>query len=296
MGFKLFLLLEKFLMILPKKVRKSFFVFLAKIAYYLSPRYRNIGFINLNFIFGDKLTQKEKEEIIKYSFKNLLLNFLHLMEIRHMSKDDLAKKVTIKNIEVLDKVHEEKRAVVYITSHYCSWELNGVAAGAFSEPIAAVYKKMKNLDYQKWVLESRSKFGNTSLEKSNVIKSLIKLAKNKKASGILIDTAINPREGVEVEFLGKKVHQTATPSYLARKFNAAIIPAIIKTEDEENYTMTFFDEIEVPRTDNEKEDIQKATQLQADWLTKIITDDPKFWFWIHRRFKSNYKEIYQKRV
>ncbi|MBS4068341.1 MAG: lipid A biosynthesis lauroyl acyltransferase [Sulfurimonas sp.] len=296
MGFKLFLLFEKFLMILPKNARKDFFIFLAKIAYFISARYRKVGFINLDFIFGDTLTQKEKEEIVRYSFKNLLLNFLHLMEIRHMSKDELAKKVSVKNIESVQRAHEQQKAVIYVTSHYCAWELGGTAIGAFAEPIAAVYKKMKNIQYQNWVLESRSHFKNSSLEKSNVIKPLIRLIKDGKASGILIDTGINQREGVEVQFLGKNVRQTSTPAYLARKYNAAIIPVIIQTDDEENYTLTFFDEIPVENSDNEQEDIQKATQLQADWLSKIIKENPKFWFWIHRRFKSDYKEIYKKRV
>ncbi len=296
MGFKLFLLFEKFLMILPKNARKDFFIFLAKIAYFISARYRKVGFINLDFIFGDTLTQKEKEEIVRYSFKNLLLNFLHLMEIRHMSKDELAKKVSVKNIESVQRAHEQQKAVIYVTSHYCAWELGGTAIGAFAEPIAAVYKKMKNIQYQNWVLESRSHFKNSSLEKSNVIKPLIRLIKDGKASGILIDTGINQREGVEVQFLGKNVRQTSTPAYLARKYNAAIIPVIIQTDDEENYTLTFFDEIPIENSDNEQEDIQKATQLQADWLSKIIKENPKFWFWIHRRFKSDYKEIYKKRV
>lgn len=294
MGFKLFLIFENFLMVLPRKVRKNFFVFLAKTAYYLSSKYRNAGFVNLDFVYSDKLSKKEKKEIIKYSFKNLLLNFLHLMEIRHMSRDELSKKISVKNIEVLKKIHEEKRAVIYVTSHYCSWELGGVAIGAFTEPLTAIYKKMKNSNYEKWVLDARSKFSNKSLEKSNVIRPLIKLIKNSEASGILIDTAINPREGVEVEFLGKTVRQTSTPAYLARKYGAAIIPVIIKTDDEENYDLIFFDEIPVQNSDNEQDDIQKATQLQADWLTKIITDNPKFWFWIHRRFKSEHGEIYKR--
>lgn len=296
MGFKLFLLLEKFLMILPAKVRKSFFIFLANIAYYLSSRYRRVGFINLDFVFGDTITKKEKREIIKYSFKNLLLNFLHLMELRYMSKEDLQKKVSVINIEAVQRVHEQKRAIIYVTSHYGSWELGGTAIGIFSEPIAAVYKKMKNLHYQNWVLDSRSSFGNISLEKSNVIKPLIRLIKDGKGSGILIDTGLNQREGVEVEFLGKRVHQTSTPAYLARKYDAAIIPVIIKTEDEEHYNLIFFDEIPVDKSGDEGSDIRKATQSQADWLSKIIKDDPKFWFWIHRRFKSEYKEIYEKRV
>jgi Kdo2-lipid IVA lauroyltransferase/acyltransferase len=295
MGFKFFLLFEKFLMVMPKKLRKSFFILLAKMAYYLSSRYRNIGFINLDFIYEDTISQEKKKEIIKYSFRNLLLNFLHLMELRHMSKEELEKKVTIKNIEVVHKAHKEGKAIIYITSHYCAWELGAAAIGNSVESLHAIFKKMKNLDYQNWVLESRSKFSNKSLEKSNVIKPLIKLVKNKEASGILIDTAINQREGVEIDFLGKRVHQSATPAYLARKYNAAIIPATIKTDDEENYILTFFDEIVVQRSDDEKEDIKRATELQADWLTKLIFDEPKFWFWIHRRFKSNYPQIYKKK-
>lgn len=282
-------------MFLPKRVRKSFFTSLASIAYYASSRYRNIGFINLDFVYGDTISKEEKKEIIKYSFRNLLLNFLHLMELRHMSKEELEKKVTIKNIEAVQKAHKENKAVIYITSHYGAWELGASTIGNSVESVHAIFKKMKNLEYQRWMLESRSKFGNKSIEKTNVIKPLIKLVKNKEASGILIDTAINQREGVEVEFLGKRVHQTATPAYLARKYSAAIIPTTIETDDEENYTLIFFDEIVVPRSDDEKEDIREATQLQADWLSKLIIDEPKYWFWIHRRFKNNYPQIYKKK-
>ncbi|MCK4874496.1 MAG: lipid A biosynthesis acyltransferase [Sulfurimonas sp.] len=294
MGFKLFLLLEKILMILPKSLRKGFFSILGTIAYYISSRYRNIGFQNLDFTFDSKISEKEKDEIVRYSFKNLLFNFLHLMEIRYMSKDELKSRITIQNIEAVQNAHDEGRPVIYVTTHYCAWELGGSSIGAFIEPITAVFKSMKNKQYQEWMLESRSKFGNKSLEKSNVIKPLIKLMKNGEGCGIVIDTGINKREGLEVEFLGKKVRQTSTPAYLARKYNAAIIPITIRTDDEENYTLMLFDEIPVERTDNEQADIQKATQLQADWLSELITKEPKFWFWIHRRFKSEHPEIYKK--
>lgn len=294
MGFKLFLLLERFLMKLPRNIRKSFFIFLSKIAYYMSSRYRNIGFTNLDFVFGDKLDKNTKTKIVKYSFKNLLLNFLHLMEIRHMSIDDLKKIITVNNMQIVQKIHEQNRAIIYVTPHYCSWEYGGIAIGTFVEPLSAVFKKMKDRDYEKWVLEARSRFGNDSLEKSNVMKPLIKLIKQKKASGILIDTSVNQREGIKVDLLGKSTHQTPAPAYLARKYNAAIVPISIKTDDEENYTVTVHDEIKVEKTDDEQADIQKATQLQADWLSELIMEEPKFWFWIHRRFKSDHPEIYKR--
>lgn len=294
MGYKLFLILEKFLMLLPKKVRKSFFTALGNLAYTLSAKSRRVVKQNLNFAFDGTLSEEEIKAISKYSFKNLLLNFLHLMEIRHMSVEELQKKVKIQNLEAVKKVHEQGRSVIYVTTHYSSWELGGAAISALIEPLGAVYKKMKNEQYEAWVLESREHFGNINLEKTNVIKPLIKLIKNKTACGILIDTNINKREGLEVIFMGKSIRQTSTPAYLARKFNAAIIPVAMRTDDEENYTLMLFDEIVVEKTEDEAADILKATQLQADWLSSLIKQEPKFWFWLHRRWKNDHPEIYKK--
>jgi len=293
MGFKLLIILEKFLMFLPSNLRKAFFTFLGTIAYYLSSRYKKIAHQNLEFAFDNRLSEEEKKEITKYAFINLLLNFLHVMEIRHMSKEDLAQKVSIENIQAVQKVHKQGRAVIYATTHYSSWELGGAAISAFIEPIVAVYKKMKNEVYEDWLLESRDKFGNISLEKTNVVRPLVKHLKQGMGCGLLIDTNINEKDGVMVTFMGKNIRQTSTPAYLARKFDAAIIPVTIRTDDDDNYILMLFDEIVVPHTDDIEDDIQKATQAQADWLTSVITQEPKFWFWLHRRWKNDHPEIYK---
>jgi KDO2-lipid IV(A) lauroyltransferase len=293
MGYKALLILEKILMAFPAGIRKGFFTFLAYLAYIGSAKYRCIVKQNLNYAFDNTMSEDEIKEITKYSFKNLLYNFLHLMEFRHMSKEDLSKKVTVKNREIVDKIHQEDRAIIYIASHYCAWELGAVSVGAFLESIAGVYKKMKNSEYETWLLDARSRFGNTNLEKTNVIKPLIKLIKQGKASGILIDTNINKREGLVINFMGKPLRQTSSPAYLARKFNAAIVPVSIRTDDEEHYELIVHDEIPVERTEDEAADILKATQLQADWLSELITKEPKFWFWLHRRWKGDKPEIYK---
>lgn len=293
MGYKLLLVLEKILMLLPKSARKGFFTFLAFIGYHSSKKYRNVVAQNLNFAFDKKMSQKEIEEITKYSFQNLLYNFLHVLELRNISKEELNSRVTVVNQEIIDKIHAQGRPIIYVTSHYCSWELGGAALGMLNEPIAAVYKKMKNPIYENWLLEGRSRFGNTNLEKSNVLKPLVRLMKQGKACAILIDTNINPKDGLMVDFLGKPIRQTSTPAYLARKFNAAIVPAVSRTDDENHYTITVYDEIKVEKTDDIEADILHATQLQADWLSSIITKEPKFWFWLHKRWKNDYPEIYK---
>jgi len=76
MAFQLFLLLEAFLMLLPSSFRKVFFSLLASLAYHISSRYRKIADNNLDFVFDNKMDKKTKDEIIRYSFKNLLFNFI----------------------------------------------------------------------------------------------------------------------------------------------------------------------------------------------------------------------------
>ncbi|MDQ7045514.1 MAG: lipid A biosynthesis lauroyl acyltransferase [Sulfurimonas sp.] len=292
MLFKLFLLLEKTLMLLPASMRKGFFSLLARTGYLISSRYKKVSHQNLDFLFNNTLTQEKKEEITRYAFKNLAFNFLHAMELRHMSKEDLQKKITIDNIEAVDRVHREGRAVIYVTTHYSSWELGGASIGAFIEPLIAVYKKMKNQKYETWLLQARDRFGNISMEKTSVVKPLVKNIKNGLACGLLIDTNINEKEGLIINFMGKTLRQTSTPAFLARKFNAAIIPVTIRTDDEQNYTLMLFDEIKVDCTEDAAADILKATQAQADWLGNLIREEPKFWFWLHRRFKNDHPEIY----
>jgi KDO2-lipid IV(A) lauroyltransferase len=293
MGLKLLLLLEKFLMMLPASARKRFFTSLATLAYISLKKYRNIVRANLNYAFDGKMDEEEIVAITKYSFRNLALNFLHLMELRHISYEELEQRVTVVNKEVVEKIHQEGRAVIYISSHYCSWEIGSASVGAFVEPLAAVYKKIKNREYEGWLLSARARFGNSNLEKTNVARPLIKLIKQGKASGILIDTNINAKEGTMVEFLNKPIRQTNMPAYLARKFNAAIVPVSISTQDEHHYTLQIHDEIQVEKTEDEASDIQKATQLQADWLSELITKEPKFWFWLHRRWKGVKPELYK---
>jgi len=293
MGYKALLVLEKILMSLPKRARKAFFSFLAFVAYHTLKKYRKIVHANLDFAFDNKMSNEEKDFITRYSFKNLMYNFMHLMELRHMDKEEFKKRVTVKNLDIVKKVEEEGRAIVYVTPHYCSWEFAGASLGVYAKPAGIVYKGLKNKQYEEWLLDARGRFGNVSLEKSNVLRVLIKRVKEKLPIGILTDTNINKREGIEVIFMGKTIHQAPTPAILSRKFNAAIIPAAIKTTDEEHYEVTFYDEIKTPKTDDEEADILASTQAQADWLSELITKEPKFWFWLHRRWKNDHPYIYE---
>ena len=293
MGYKALLVLEKVLMALPEGMRRGFFSFLALVGYYTLPKYRKIVDVNLTFLFGETMDAAQKDAITRYSFKNLMFNMMYLMELRHMSKEEFKKKVSVKNFEIVQKALDEEKPIVYITPHYSAWELAGASLAVYAKPATLVYKHLKNREYEKWLLSSREHFGNKCVEKSNVLKKLIKIVRKKEAIGILIDTNINKKDGLPVEFFDKTIHQTPVPAFLSRKFDAVIIPAVIRTDDDIHYEVVFYEPIQTPHTEDESADIAASTQMQATWLEEVIRKEPKFWFWLHRRFKDDYPELYR---
>ena len=293
-GFYLFLLLEKFLMFLPRKVRRAFFLGIGYFAYLVSKRYKKVVRDNLLFIYGPDVEEAFIEKTTKYSFKLLLLNFLHTMESRYYSIEDIAKKIEFKNQDIVKKVQKEGRPIIFITSHYGAWELGGSMISALIEPLLIVYKKMKNPYFENYLLTSRAKYRIQYVERHGATRGILKQLRSGGAIALLIDTNVNKKEAITVDFLNKPTSQIKTTAYFARKFNAAIIPVLIHTKDDEKYTIEFSEEIVPPKTDNEDEDIRVSTQMQTDWLSEEILKCPEPWFWLHRRFKEDYPEIYTK--
>lgn len=292
-GYYIFLGFEKVLMFVPHSWRKALFNGVATLAYSVDKKHRLVIKQNLQFIYGDKADTAFVEKVSRYAYKNLALNILFTIERRHLSIEEFEKKITFKNREHVEKILAEGRPVIYTAAHLGQWEVGGSAISAFVEPLAVIYKVMSNPHFEQYLLESRGKFGITNVAHHGALKPLIKQLRKSKSIALLGDTKTSARDGILVNFLGKDAYQVSTPAMLARKLNAAIIPVASFTDDHENYTVEFYDEIDVSTIEDEDEAIQKATQGLADWLTKLINEDPRQWFWLHRRWKSDYPEIYK---
>jgi len=294
-GFYLFRALEFMIMLLPRFMRKALFIGLSKLAYFLDKKHRLIARQNLNVAFGNILHEHEIVSIIRYAYKNLLLALLQVIENRRLTKAELGRKVTFVNRELVESIIKEKKPIVFISAHVSNWELGASALASQIIPLNAVHKAMNNHYFDHYLHQSRSRFNLNMIEKHGATRHLSKALKNGGAVSLLIDQNVNPKDGIIVDFFSKSVTQTPAPAFLARKYNAPIIPLAMTTEDEEHYTITFSKPIIVAQTDNIQADILEATQAQSKWLEDEIKQNPKFWFWMHRRWKTMHPEIYAKK-
>ena len=262
MLYRLFLLFDTLLMRLPHSWRKKIFTSLASLAHILASSRNRIIQANLNFAFGDELTSIQKKEIERYCYRNLALNLLQVMENRHNTVEDLAKKVTFENREMVDRYLSQNRPIIFISAHHGNWEIGAASLAALVTPITSIYKGLENDAFNPYLLEARSRHRLNLVEKNGAIKHLARALKNNQCVSLLIDQSSNQKSGVKVNFFTHPTYHTSAAAQLSRKYNAPIIALYIYTDDEENYTIRFEEPIEVDGDDEQS--IIDATQAQVD--------------------------------
>jgi len=274
----------------PVFIKKAIAKFIAYLFYKFHKKYYRVAKSNLDFIYGSSLSYKEKEQFIKKNFYHLTQNFGSFIENQGITKERLLEKVEFIDDYIFKEALNSGRAVVLITAHLGNWEILPLAISAKYQPLVGVGRKLKQPWLDRVLRKNREQFGIEMVDKNGGMRAMVKVVRDKKLLGLLIDQSL---PGVDVEFFGKKVSHTTAAALLARKFNALVVPCFIERVGFEKYKATFYEAIEMERTDNIEKDILFHTQKQAKITEEVIKRYPEQWLWIHRRWKKHYLDIYE---
>ena len=292
--YKLFLAVVFVLRNLPQSLRRAFFRFIAASGYLFAKKTNGIIKTNLDFVFGNTLSDLEIKEIQKYSYFNMILWAQSLIENLDVTDEELKQTVQIENAHIIENLKKENKPIILISAHFGNIEMLSCYINRFVIPLNQVARESNFEEIDEFIVKGREASGSKIIFKSGALKKLIRAMMQKEAVSLLIDQNINSRDGEEVEFLGKKAYQTSSSALLARKFDAYIVPLAIFNQDNYKYKIKIYEPIIPIKTSNEDEDLKQISQLEANAISAIIKEDKKQWFWPHKRFKSHYKEIYEK--
>ena len=292
--YKLFLVVVYILRKSPSFLRRGFFKLIANSAYLFASKTNRIIKANLRLVYGNKISDDEIKSVQKYSYFNMVLWVQSLIENLDVKDEDLKRDIKIENEEILTKLLDEKKPIILISAHFGNMEMLSCYLNKFVTPINQVARQSNFAEVDEFVVSARESSGAKIIFRNGALKKLMTALKKKEVVSLIIDQGINHTSSNEVVFLGQTTYQTITASLLARKFNAYIVPVAIFNQDDYKYKIKVYDYIEPIKTDNEEDDLQKSSQLQANAISAIISEDKKQWFWPHKRFKSHHREIYEK--
>jgi KDO2-lipid IV(A) lauroyltransferase len=284
--FKLFLKISpQFLIDLKSKILINLLLLVDK-------KHQKIINTNLDFAYNNKLSNEEKKSIINRCYFNMVHFFIDFINNQNISKEELNNKITTKNAHYLEDAKKENKKIIIITAHYGNWELISLYIGANYGKLAVVGKPLKEESMQNILQKNREQFNIELIDKKGAMKPLISALKKDTMVGVLVDQNQATIDGVLVDFFGKQSRHTTVASMLARRFDAVIIPAFISSDDYKHHQIEFFEPIVCQNSDDKNADIQNCTQKQASITEKVIKQNPKEWFWFHKRWKNMYEDIY----
>lgn len=290
-------LFARFLAILPHPLFLVFVDCLALLFRIFDLRRYKDAMSNLEFVYGDKKTLQEKKAIIHRCYRNFAFVLLQALRAIYLKKERHLRDFDFENLHYLTEAVKEGRNVVIISAHFGYWEAIGTALPRFIEGYG-LYSlgRLTQFDcINQLIIQSREAYGVKLIDKKGALKQLLKLySKPKQIAGIIIDQNVSESEGVWVDFFGKEVTHTPVASILSRRFGIEVLPVFIDfNSDYSRFKVIFCKPFLCPNTDNMQDDIQKATQKQADITQEIINKHTSSYFWFHKRFKSKYPHIYE---
>ena len=163
--------------LLPLSVLYVFSDFIYLVLYYFPSYRRKVVADNLKNSFPEKSVQEIKC-IEKKFYKHLADLFIETFKLTHMSKEQLMKRFTVSNLEIIDKLLEEKRDTIAVLGHYNNWEWLTALPLYTKYKAVSIYKPLQNKFFDRFINNLRSKNGMVLTPMSNIIREIINDRKN----------------------------------------------------------------------------------------------------------------------
>ena len=282
-GYYIFYGINWVIALLPLAVLYIFSDFLYLLLYYFPSYRRKIVRTNLKNSFPEK-TEKDLKSIEKKFYKHLADIMIETFKMTHVSKSTQKKRFTYNNLDIIDKLREEKRDIVAIVGHYNNWEWPTLIANYLKYKIVIVYKPLQNKYFDSFMKRNRSKYGAVLTPTSMVLREIIDSRRNNiNTLSIFISDQIPAIGEIKywTTFLNQDTAVYTGAGKIAAKYDMAVIFFHIEKVKRGHYNLKI--ELLYDHTAGISEN--QITETHVRRLEEIIKEKPEYWIWSHRRWK-----------
>ena len=272
--------------VLPRAVAFRLGEWLGELMYRIMDRRRAIGYKNLTIAFGETLSEAERQQILRATFRNLGKSLVETLHFPKMSKRAVQEKVTIAGQEHYQAALHKGKGFICLAAHMGNWEMTPHAQAAAGYPLSVVARPLDNQFFDWMVLKLRTMYGNKMITSRNSLKHILAALKQKEAVGILMDQNTTRSAGIFVDFFGKPACTIPVIAILALRYNVPVLPTFVVRTGFDTHTLYIGPEIDITRTGDLHHDIEVNTANFNKILADFIRQYPDQWFWIHNRWKT----------
>ena len=282
-GYYIFYGINWIITLLPLPILYLFSDILYIILYYIVSYRRKVVAINLKNSFPEK-TDEERQAIEKKFYRHLSDLIIETLKASHMSKASQRKRFTYSNLEIIDKLREEKRDIIAVVGHYNNWEWPTLLPYYLKYKTIIIYKPLQNKYFNNFVNNHRSEFGIVLTPTSQVIREILKYRINEiNTVSVFISDQIPSKGDIKywTTFLNQDTAVFTGAGKIASKYDMAIVFFHVQKVKRGYYNLNI--EPLFDHTEGLSEEM--ITEKHVRKLEEIIKEKPEYWIWSHRRWK-----------
>ncbi len=259
--------------------------------YRFLPYRRRLVHANIDQVFNDQLTDAQKVHLAKSYYSHLARSAKEALQLRFMSEKKLRDQVSVIGHEKMLAVVAQQKGVLVVTGHFGNWEfapLGGVLSfKEFQGQFHFIRRTLKFKPIERLMFKSYYQAGLNVIPKKNSLEQVcVALEKNHAVIFVLDQHAsLVNRDGIAVEFFGKKAGTYRSLATLSRHTGVPVIPAAGYRLPNGKHVLEFHDPIPWKDYDSTQEALYQNTLAYNQALERIILAHPEQWNWMHRRWK-----------
>ncbi len=267
---------------------------LAALWYRLDKRHRQITLRNLEFAYGAELSPGERERLARGVFRHFLRFAWETLELLVAPLSRINRKTIILGYENVAAALDQGRGAIAMAAHAGNWEYTVMGLGLKNGPLAVVARELDHPLGRALARYLRQRGGNWMVDKQKGLKAILTHLKQNRTVGIVIDQNTSTAEGLLVDFFGKPARTTPVAALLARHRDIPVVPAFSRRLEDGRHLIIFFPAIPMKKTNDPQADIQRHLQRQSHAIEAWVRTCPQQWLWLHRRWKNQFPELYEK--
>ncbi len=244
---------------------------------------KKIVFENLRQSFPNK-TEVEIKVIAKKFYRRFCDFGVETIKAISISKKEIRERVHLVNPEFLDSPIKNGSSLVFMASHQFNWEWGALCTATHMDiPLDPVYQKLSNKQFNDFMIQTRSRFGGTPIEKDATVKNVVKNRNKRRALALVADQTppMHLKNIYWTNFLNRD-----TPFYMGvetiSKLGNMPVYFMQISSPRRGYYEINFKELGLPPY---QKDSIKVLDAYIKATEEQIIKDPSGWLWTHKRWK-----------
>jgi len=231
------------------------------------------------------LSFEERKKIEKKFYHHFCDTFVEMIKTMTISVEELQKRFTFDNIELVEEFEKKGKSIILICAHYGSYEWLLIMNKYLTTHTGfGVYKKINNPYFDRLVRKIRGKFDGTLID----TKETIPVMKDNQRKGILGYYGFISDQSPKIYrvpywgmFFGMEVPVHSGAEMLAKKLDMNVMFVKGAKIRRGYYKATF-----IPYNESPKEvPAFEVTDRFLRLLEQQIIECPEYYLWTHKRFK-----------